>query len=206
MPEKQSINFGKGTAAIVFAALVLPALIGLSILSYFYYYVQIAEQYDCYPLENCQFDFDGDGTVDRINLVDESIPNKRIHVRLKLFVKLEGSEREALNLEYVGVDNSYRTHLAFLEEGSQRKVVIYDTKNEHQFFIWNGNEFQPSNNPSEKEKSIRKAMWFRDDTGGHHGQVLVVVAYAGIAVLYYVLLFSIIIYLIFSRRRRLNLR
>ena len=206
MPNKRPFSLGNRTAAILLVAIVLPAIVGFSIFSYLYLYDQIAQQYDCYPLEECKYDFDGDGILDRIDLVNEPKPDERIHVRLKLFVDRENAEKEVLNLKYVPIDNSFRTHLAFLEESGLRKIVIYDTENEHQFFVWNGNGFQTSSNPSQMERKIRKAMWFRDDTGGHHKQLLVKVGYSGFAVIYYVLLISIILYLFLSGRMLTNLR
>lgn len=166
------------TQGFVAITLLLPLLIGFFIFGYYGAFRQIALRYDCDPLRHrCEFDIDGDGRVDRLEVVKEPRPESPYHTRLKVY--LDGSEvaSQLLDIEYTMIDNSFRTHVAFLIEDGERKLIIYDTVNPYQFFVWNGRTLVPSANPSLTQLTIRKAMALQDDTGGFHSEIIVKVLY-----------------------------
>lgn len=166
------------TQGFVAFVLFVPLLIGLFIFGYYAAFRQIASRYDCDPLRHrCEFDIDGDGRVDRLEVITKPRPESEYHTRLKVY--LDGSEvaSHLLDIEYILIDNSFRTHVAFLIEDGERKLIIYDTVNPYQFFVWNGSTLVPSAGPSLTELTIRKAMAMQDDTGGFRSEIIVKVLY-----------------------------
>lgn len=156
---------------------------------------RLTKKYECYPLHQCQFDINNDGIADRIESVNEPRPEEKYHLRLKIHVLERGTEREILNIENVNIDNTFRTHLAVLEENGTNKIVIYDTKNTEQFFHWNGTALIPTEDPSNLEQRIRTAMSMNDDTGGHHTRIFVELAFFLFCGLYYFLLVTTLLVL-----------
>ncbi len=203
MPNSFIVKTGRATYIALVLAFLIPVIVGACLLGYARYYRSIAKTFDCYPVEGCRWDIDGDGVIDRLNLATEPIQNDLHHTRLKIFISSNDYKQESLNIEYVHIDNSLRTHVAFLVEGHGRKLVIYDTANEDQFFYWDGRQFQPHLNPSTLEETVRTAMALQDDTGGHHTQILVGLAFVATSIVYYLLLLLVTVWLVFSRRAKL---
>lgn len=131
------------------------------------FYDHLGKQYDCYPFEECNFDVDGDSKTDIIKIVNDSKKEGVYNHRLKLFLQKEVPQK-VLDIKYNATDGTLRTHIAFLVENNKRKIIIYDTINENQFFYWSGKKLEISNNPSFKEKQIRQALAYNDETGGFY--------------------------------------
>lgn len=168
---------------------IAPFLVLLPTYNYYSHYKDVAKKYDCYPIETCQSDFDGDGNSDRFLIVDESNENERYNYKLKIFT---GANNEILNIKYETTDNTLRTHIAVFEEKGQKKLIIYDTLNAEQFYHWNGEKLVAAKDISNEEREIRKAMSLQDDTGGFRTRSLFELLLIPIFAIYYLLLFSTI--------------
>ncbi|MDI1241203.1 MAG: hypothetical protein PSX80_04705 [bacterium] len=203
MPNCFIVKTGRATCRALVLAFLIPVIVGAFLFGYARYYGSIAKTHDCYPVENCRWDVDGDGVIDRLTLTTEPNLTDLRDTRLRIFISSNNHKREVLNIEYVHIDNSLRTHVAFFVEGQARKLVIYDTANENQFFYWDGQRFQPHTNPSTLETTVRKAMALQDDTGGHHTQILVGLAFVATSIVYYLLILLVTAWLAFSRRAKL---
>ncbi len=177
-------------------ALIIPIIVFFSIKYHFEYYDSLGKKYDCYPIKDCKFDINGDSITDFVETVDESTRNDKFNYRLKVFLNENNAKKEILNLKYEPTDNTYRTHIAFVIENDKRKIVIYDTLNEHQFFYWNGQFLKHNDSPSPKEKQIRKALGYNDDTGGFRTKIFYPFFIIPMMFVYYFILFlvSIIYY------------
>jgi hypothetical protein len=185
---------------------LIPIVIFYLVKNYYDYYDNLGKQYDCYPIEKCQIDIDGDLKSEIIKVIDESTPNNKFNLRLKVFLNREIERTEILDLKYDPTDNTLRTHIAFLVEDETRKFIIYDTKNEYQYFYWNGQQLVPSYNPSELEKEIRKALGYNDDTGGFHTKIFYPFLLIPVLIIYYSLFFILIgVYVYLRKNRNLTL-
>jgi len=161
---------------------------------------RLAKIYECNPVDNCSFDLNGDGVVDKVKIITEPKEKAPYHSRVKIYVSEHVTPD--LNIENVHVDNTYRTHLAYIEENNLKKIVIYDTVNTDQFFHWNGSTLSPSSTPSYLEKRVRAAMAIGDDTGGFHTRIIFEFGFFYFSIVYYVgLVLSIVIFLFWRRSR-----
>lgn len=164
---------------------------------------RLADSHECYPFETCTFDLNGDGTLDHVEISSEPTELDRYHSRLKVFVSPSQPD-PALNVEYVHVDGTFRTHLAYLEEAGVKKIVLYDTLNPQQFFSWNGSELVSSTSPTYLETQIRDAMALRDDTGGFNTRIGFDLVIGSLCIAYYLLLIFVTCAYLVWRRKRLS--
>lgn len=202
MHEPFFSQFSRRFLLTAFAIFFFLPLLGLLALDRYYaYYENLAEQYECFPFEECKFDINGDNISDRIEISSEPKPEERYHERLRIWLRDGNTERVVLNLENVHVDGTFRTHLAILRENGFNKIVIYDTANPNQFFTWNGSELVPSENPSELEKTVRYALGIGDDTGGFHTRLILELGYFAAAGVYYFALAILVAIVLASRKR-----
>lgn len=186
---------------------IIPVVICLFVIGYYYHYEKLAEIYDCYPIEKCKFDIDGDSVNDSVKIENDKEKDNFYNYRLKVFLKKESQEIEVLNIKYEPTDNTYRTHFGFFVEDDARKFVIYDTINENQFFYWNGQELIPSQLPSNFEREVRKSFYYNDDTGGFHTKGLVIVGVFILSIIYYVIFATVLAYYFyFKKRQSVNLK
>jgi hypothetical protein len=186
--------------------LVAPFLTVKPIKNYYKRYEEIARKYECYPIEKCVSDFNDDGKPDLITVVDEPNFQERFNYRLKIFVESSGEKKQILNVKYDPTDNTLRTHVAVLEEGGTKKLVIYDTINSQQFFFWDGETLSPSENLTVLEREIWNAMALEDDTGGFHQKIAIDLTLIPLFGLYYLVLFSSIgMCLYFRKKLKLHL-
>lgn len=165
---KQIRKFVSKTFGIlVFAVLVAaPFIVVWPINNHYNRYEEIAKEYECYPIEQCKFDFNGDGKFDSFSVINEPTNAERYNYRLKIHVENGELQQEIINLSYDSTDNTLRTHLAPFEEKGVKKLVVYDTINPVQFFVWNGSELAAQQKRSLLERDIWNAMSLEDDTGG----------------------------------------
>jgi len=168
---------------------IAPFLVLLPTYNYYRHFKEVAKKHECYPIETCQTDFDGDGNSDRFLIVNEPNENERYNLKLKIFT---GANNEILDIKYDSTDNSLRTHIAVFEENGQKKLVIYDTLNSEQYYHWNGAKLVPAKDISNQEREIRKAMSLQDDTGGFRTRGVLELLLIPIITIYYLLLFSTI--------------
>jgi len=194
---------------IISVVLVVPFFVYISGFYYFKHYDNLGEQFDCFPFSECNFDVDGDSIPEIVKVVNESNATEKYNFRLKIFANNETSRKEILNIKYESIDSSYRTHIAFLKENNVKKVIIYDTLNEHQFYYWDNEKLIPNSNPSKFEKEIRKALGYNDDTGGFHWKIYYPDVILFFSFFYYCFVFgSIMIYLKYRKAKsnKLNLK
>ena len=162
---------------------------------------RLAAKYECYPVDKCSFDLNSDGTVDRIEISIEPTHDDPYYSRLKIYVSNALTQPD-LNIEKVHVDNTFRTHLAYLEENGIKKIVVYDTVNPVQFFYWDGSKLLPALQPSELERRVREAMALGDDTGGFNTRIVFQSGFAAFCFVYYFVLIATIAIYFFRRRSR----
>jgi hypothetical protein len=190
---------------LIFILFVAPFLAVKPIYNYYSYYEEIARKYECYPIEKCSSDFNEDGKADIFSITNEPTGNERYNYRLKIFVDQKGANKEILNIKYDPTDNTFRTHIAILEENGQKKLIIYDTINANQFFVWNGNKLAPSEKITLLEREIQQAMAYEDDTGGFRLRNAIDLTLIPVFGLYYfLLLISIGMYLYFNKKPKLS--
>jgi hypothetical protein len=193
---------------ILFLLLLLyaPFLATKSIKSNYAYYESIAKKYDCYPIEICKSDFNNDGKADIFSVVNDPKEKERYNYRLKVFVEQNNQIKEILNIKYDQTDNTLRTHVAVFEENGQKKLLVYDTINTQQFFFWDGNQLLPTNERTQLESEIWKALSLEDDTGGFNEKILFDSTLIPLFTLYYLLLSTTIgMYFYFQKKLKLKL-
>ncbi len=162
---------------------------------------KIAKEYECYPVENCRFDFNDDGKFDSFSIVNEPTNAERYNYRLKIHVENGGLAREIINLRYDSTDNTLRTHLAPFEESGVKKFIVYDTINPVQFFVWNGSELVVQQDRTLLEQEIWKAMSLEDDTGGRWTKFVLGLTFIALFGLYYfVLVIGAVLYIHLRRK------
>jgi hypothetical protein len=160
--------------------------------NYYKYYEEIAKKYECYPVDDCKSDFDGDGKPD-------------VFTDTERLIILAGSQ-QILNIKYDHTDGTFRTHVAVFEEKDVKKLVVYDTINTEQFFYWDGNKLSPTKERTQLEFEIWKAMSLNDDTGGFNEKINLDLIFMFIFGLYYfVLIGSVCMYIYFKRKLKLEL-
>ena len=194
----------KKVLLVIFLLFLLyaPFLTVRPIKNYYQNYETIAKKYECYPIETCQADFNGDGKPDVFSRINEPNEKEGYFERLKIFVGNDNQTKEIFNSKYDHTDNTFRTHIAVFEENGQKKLVVYDTINPEQFFCWDGNKLSPTLNRTQLELEIWKAMSLNDDTGGFNQKIAIDSTLIFIFGLYYfVLLASIGSYLYFTKKR-----
>lgn len=156
--------------------------------NYYNRYEEIAREYECYPIKNCKFDFNDDGKFDSFLVANEPTQSENYNYRLKIHVETVEGLREIINLRYESTDNTFRTHIAPFEEKGSKKLVIYDTLNLSQFFVWNGSQLVVQQNRTRLEQDIWKAMSLEDDTGGFNEKTALDLTLIGLFCLYYFVL------------------
>lgn len=191
----------------VFFLLIAPIFIYFVVKDYYAYYDKLAKSYECYPMENCQVDIDGDSVFDSIKITRDMISseNPYNHPLIIISLKKDIEEVELLRLKCECADYTFRSYLAFFEEENKRKLVIYDTINENQFFYWNGQKLIPSTNPSELELEIRKAFRINDETGGFYLKMFFEALSIPFLVFYYLCLLILLSIFEYKKRKRISL-
>jgi hypothetical protein len=122
--------------------------------------VRLAE---CYPFP-CAADFNGNGSLDRLALI-QNTPTDRSDWRLTV---LDG-DLELFAIPYDGTDGTFRTHAAIYKptQVDVPHLLIYDGASRQRLrsaFAWNGEKMQQVE-ASTREQEILSAMSARDDTG-----------------------------------------
>jgi len=174
---------------LVLAALfVAPFLAVLPIYNNYNRYERIAKEYECYPIETCKFDFNGDDKFDLFSVINEPTPSERYNYRLKIQVETVKGLNEVLNIRYGLTDSTLRTHTSPFEESGVKKLVVYDTVNTCQFFVWNGSELVAQQNRTQLEQDIWEAMSLEDDTGRSNKIALDLTLIALFGLYYFVLI------------------
>lgn len=180
--------------------------------NYYKYYETIAEKYDCYPIETCKADFNGDGEMDIFTIVDEPNEEYRHNYRLKIFTNENNQPREIFNIRYDSTDRTFRTHIAVAESSERKQLIIYDTINVQQFYFWDGNKLSPISDDTNfilediHTREIWKAMSLEDDTGGFNQKMALDLTLIPLFGLYYLMLLTTIgTYFYFKKKTKLNL-
>jgi len=194
--------------------LYAPFLAVKPIKNYYEFYEKIAEKYECYPIETCKVDFNGDGKLDIFTIVDEPNETWQHYYRLKIFIEEDNQTKEILNIRYILVDSKYRTHVAIFENNPRKELVIYDTINKEKFFFWDGNQLSPIWNGKTQsideiaisENLISKAMSMEDEMGSVDEKSAVNLTLSYLFGLYYfVLLTSFGMYFYFQKKLKQRL-
>jgi len=194
----------------LFLLVYAPFLTVKPIKNYYRHYEEIARKYECYPIETCRADFNGDGKPDIFKIVDEPNELYRHYFRLKIFVEENNRPKEILDIRYDSKDNTYRTHVAVAQIYERKELIIYDTINKEQFFCWNGEQLTPiwdGKTPSidelaVNEQNIRYAMSLNDDTGGFNQKIALDLTLTFLFALYYFVLAAAVgLYLYFRKRK-----
>lgn len=199
--------------AFLLVLIYAPFAVSRQFTNYYERYEAIAKKYECYPVETCQADFNGDGKPDRFVMVDEPNDVYLHYYRLKIFIEENGVEKEILDLRYDQIDNTYRTHTAVVEQFGEKKLIIYDTVNKEPYYIWDGSRLAPvwdGKTPSHPvieraihEREIRQAMALEDDTGGFNQKIMFQTSLYSLFALYYTMLsIAVGIYVYFTRRSK----
>lgn len=193
----------KRTLNITFFILLLfaPLFIYLELSGNYKNYDKIAAKYECYPVETCLADFNNDGNQDLITRLDNRKYGK-YESRFVVYLKTDEGLKEILNLEYVAVDGSFRTHAAINKENEKAHLIIYDTVNPHQYFVWNGEKLIPTL-PTLTDMEIRKAMSLNDDTGGFDDKIFFDFTAVFFSAIYYIIFF-IIVTVVYFRNKTSN--
>lgn len=202
----------KKALLIIFLLLFLyaPFIVVKPIPNYYRMYADLAKKYECYPIEMCKADFNGDGKIDLFTIVDEPNEIYRHYYWLKIFVEENNQPKEILNIRYDSIDDTYRTHIALFEQNGRKELIIYDTINKEKFFfwdgerlspIWDGKTISPGDERPTMEMEIRKAMSFEDDTESLFNNIILQPALLLLFGLYYfVLLMSVGMYFYFQKK------
>jgi len=122
---------------------------------------ELVKEYECYPLDSCAADFNGDGLPARF----EGAKTYAVTGEIKV---IEG-KKEVLRLAYDHTDNTLRTHTAVHRENDKARLLIYDGASHkpplRAAYEWNGEKLVEVK-PAGVEEEILSAMAAHDDTGG----------------------------------------
>ena len=122
---------------------------------------ELVKEYECYPLDACAADFNGDGLPARF----EGAKTYAVTGEIKV---IEG-KKEVLRLAYDHTDNTLRTHTAVHRENDKARLLIYDGASHkpplRAAYEWNGEKLVEVK-PAGVEEEILSAMAAHDDTGG----------------------------------------
>lgn len=126
--------------------------------------------YDCFPVRKCVADFDGDGTADHLDVVPDGV-----NFYGSLVATVGG--REVLRLPFYSADNTFRTHVAVLDDGGRSRLLIYEGARRpsrgqplRAAYVW-GRVRLFEVEPNDFDQEILGAMAAHDDTGGWHARV-----------------------------------
>lgn len=185
------------------------------ITNYYRMYADLAKKYECYPIEMCKSDFNGDGKTDFLMIVDEPNEIYQHYYRLKIFVEENNQPKEILDIRYDSIDGTYRTHIALYENDGRKELIIYDTINNENFFFWDGDRLSPiwdgkTISPADErpmmEYEIRKGMSLEDDTEGlFKNMILQSTLLLMFGLYYFVLLITVGMYFYFQKKLKQNL-
>lgn len=207
----------KKVLLITFLLLLLyaPFIAIKPITNYYRSYGDLAKKYECYPIEMCEADFNGDGKKDIFTIVDEPNEIYQHYYHLKIFVEENDQPKEILNVRYDSTDNNFRTHIALYQAEDRKELIIYDTINKENFFFWDGDRLSPiwdgktissGDERPMMELAIRKAMSLEDDTEGLFNNMILQPALLLLFGLYFfVLLTSAGMYFYFQKKLKQNL-
>lgn len=189
---------------ILLFALIFTVLIGLPIAIYKRARQQdlrndeLEAKYECERPSTCVGDFDGDGVVDQVNVVEILNSPRR-------FLTVVSKDRELLRLPYVHIDGTLRTHTAVTMSDGQTRLLIYDGASYpdpvRAAFGWNG-EKMVETSPSYLEREIISAMAAHDDSGGWNERVIRNLFLKGALFAYYVVLAIVIGAIAFRRQQK----
>lgn len=159
---------------------------------------ELVKEYECYPLDACAADFNGDGLPAQYEVA------KTYAVGGDLIV-IDG-EKEVLRLAYDHTDNTLRTHTAIHRETDKPRLLVYDGASHkpalRAAYEWNGEKLVEVK-PSGIEEEILFAMATHDDTGGWNERVVFRpfkrMLYLGI---YYIVLIVAVAIMLYRKFRR----
>lgn len=174
-----------------------PLLATKGIFNYYAHYEALAKKYECYPVETCRADFNGDGKPDVFKIVDE--PNEVFlhYYWLEIYVEENGQPKQILKIRFDALDNTFRTHVAVAELHGEQTLIVFDTLNKDPYYLWDGERLAPLGNGNEPslhaerpvyEQQIRQAMALEDDMGGFNEKILLKTSLNSLFALYYLLL------------------
>lgn len=118
---------------------------------------ELVKAYECYPLNACVMDFNGDGIPARLEVA------MTYAVGGDLIVSDGG--KEVLRLPYDHTDNTFRTHIAFHGEKDNARLLVYDGVPPGAAYEWNGDKLVEVT-PIGVEEEILSAMAAHDEKGG----------------------------------------
>ena len=162
---------------------------------------QLVRLAECYPFP-CAADFNGDGSPDRLALIQKN-PTDDFNWSLAV---LDG-DRELFAIPYDGTDGTFRTHAAVYKPTQVEvpHLLIYDGASRQRLrtaFAWNGEKMQEVE-ASTLEQEILSAMSARDDTGSWHQWVMWRLASEVLLPIYCLLAGGVLIlFSIFWRRKK----
>jgi hypothetical protein len=174
-----------------------PFLATKGIFDYYGHYEALAKKYECYPVETCRADFNGDGKPDIFRVVDEPNDVYQHYYRLEIYIEENGAPKQILKIPFDNIDGTYRTHIAVAEFYGEKTLIIFDTINKEPYYIWDGERLSPlwdgkEMNPRAEraiyEQSIRQAMALDDDMGGFNEKIMLKTSINSLLALYYLLL------------------
>jgi hypothetical protein len=134
-------------------------------------YDELIRLAECYPDSPCAADFNGNGTLDRLALVQKNPDD-----RFDWWLTIVDDEDELFAIPYTGIDGSFRTHAAIHKPAQEviAHLLIYDGgKMPHirSTYAWDGKRMREIE-ASPLERDIISAMASRDDTGTFHQWII----------------------------------
>lgn len=186
MSKKPRIVIDRKTRYVWFFSLCLaPLVVGAVIFLYYGAYASLRARYECPLPSPCKVDFNGDGLLDTVRRAKD--PDPRNKNRFLLHFELSNSQTQdpILVIEYVNVDDSFRTHVAHVNENGDSFFVIFDQENEYQYYRWNGATLEPVLTPSSHLRNVRYAMGLSDNTGGFGLKLMIIFGFVALSLVYY---------------------
>jgi len=175
----------------------------------------IAKKYECYPVESCKADFNGDGKADIFTIADEPNEVFKHYYYLKIYVEENNQKKEILKIRYDLFRDNSRTHIAIVERYDQKELIIFDPINKEQFFIWDGSRLSPLWNGKElsfeneraiNERWISQAMGLGDVEGGLiEKKAIFTMLWCLFGLYYFVLSGSIGLFLYYSKTPKIKM-
>ena len=190
MSKKPKLVIDRKTRYVWFIGLCLvPLVVGAVIFLYYHSYASLQARYECPLPSTCKVDFNGDGLLDTVRRVKDPDPRNKNTFLLHFELSNSQTQDPILVIEYVNVDDSFRTHVAHVNEDADSFFVIFDQENEFQYYRWNGATLEPVLTPSSHLRNVRYAMGLSDNTGGFGLKLMIIFGFVALSLVYYSVLF-----------------
>jgi hypothetical protein len=202
MSKKPKLVIDRKTRYVWFVGLFLaPVLVGVAIFLYYQAYGSLQARYECPLPSPCEVDFNGDGFLDTVSIVKDPDPRNKNRFLLHFDISNSPTPDPILVIDYVNVDNTFRTHVAHVNDDGNSYFVIFDQENKFQYYRWNGATLEPVLTPSSHLRNVRYAMGLSDDTGGFGLKLIIIFGFVALSLVYYSVLFITTLILMMRPKR-----